>query len=102
MAYTLIPGFRQDEKGRNYQLAQYPNGKLIQVPVAQPALKSDAMMEKIMVESKSTLRRDLPDLGIDRPDPVRLPIIKARLARGDLYASGDVYETLACFKEKSV
>jgi len=31
MAYAVIPGIRQDHRGRRYFQAVYPNGKLIQI-----------------------------------------------------------------------
>ena len=32
MSYSLIPGVRQDHRGRLYQVGRYPNGKTIVVP----------------------------------------------------------------------
>ena len=59
MAYTLIPGTRQDHKGRHYQLARYSNGKLIEVPVSIPTLsaKTLALLQPVEVESKG--RKDV-------------------------------------------
>lgn len=55
MSYELIPGVRQDHRGRTYQLARYPNGKLIEVPVEPAALseKTLALLEPVEIESQT-------------------------------------------------
>lgn len=58
MAYELIPGVRQDHKGRNYQLARYPNGKVIEVPVTVPELSKHTqwLLERVLVETRDGRR----------------------------------------------
>lgn len=57
MAYTLIPGVMQDERGRCYQHGRYPNGKLISVPVELLPLSvhTQALLQPVQVESMSRL-----------------------------------------------
>lgn len=47
MTYELIPGVKQDEKGRDFQLGRYPNGKLIVVPYHQPRHAIRAMLAHV-------------------------------------------------------
>ena len=56
MSYSLISGVRQDHKGRLYQLATYPNGKVIEVPYSETMQYSPATaraLTPVRVESNS-------------------------------------------------
>ena len=55
MAYELIPGVRQDHRGKLYQFGRYPNGKLIEIAVEPLPLsaKTQAQLERVSVESQT-------------------------------------------------
>ena len=97
MAYTLIPGVRQDHRGRHYQLATYPNGKVIEVPCTVPPLdpKHAAAMEQVVVETQSTLRLNKDKQEGEKPN---LPWVETALLRGSLFKEGDTFVSLAVYQ----
>lgn len=95
MAYILLPGVMQDHRGKYFQYGRYPNGKCVDVPAPTPELdaKMEAQLERIAVQSKSTLV-----LG----DPNNNEQTERRLAKGDLFKQGEVYETIRCIHESTI
>lgn len=51
MSYQIIPGVKQDHRGRLYRHGAYPNGKLIIVPYEAEERVYD-WMEPVEVESQ--------------------------------------------------
>lgn len=100
MAYELIPGFRQDHRGRTYQLAHYPNGKLIEVPVEEPKLSSEVEVNltPVTVESHSRLTLNAKK----EPDkPRNLGWVEKALEKGSLFKQGDTFQSLTCYQGRN-
>lgn len=60
MAYRLIPGVRQDHRGRTYQLGVYPNGKVINVPAAADATNLERGEHIIVPEHQQHITKVRP------------------------------------------
>lgn len=56
MAYEILPGVKQDAKGRLYQVGRYPNGKLIDVPY-QDTKAPPARMIPVPVQAPRVILR---------------------------------------------
>jgi hypothetical protein len=92
MAYELIPGIQQEHRGKLYQQARYPSGKLIMVPVEDPAVTSEAM-QPVVVQSGSRLIAG---------DPQNSPMIELKIKNKRLYVQGESYNSLACFRGRGL
>ena len=53
MAYEIIPGVRQDHRGRLYQNGRYPNGKGIEVPYTPGLPQEYPQLQTVWVESRT-------------------------------------------------
>lgn len=97
MAYELIPGVRQNHRGKTYQIGRYPNGKLIDVPVdpAPLSARTEAALEPVMVQSRSLLSLNANKKEDERKNE---PHVEAGLLTRSWYQRGEEFQSMQCFQ----